>query len=55
MVTVRLMMKDYKTLARCLVPMGEQIAMSLDERAAMLETKTRRFTEEEIQKKFKKQ
>ncbi|KAI1021018.1 hypothetical protein LB503_009939 [Fusarium chuoi] len=54
MVTVRLMMKDYKTLARCLVPMGEQIAMSLDERAAMLETKTRRFTEEEIQKKFKK-
>ncbi|KAG7405363.1 hypothetical protein DER46DRAFT_395121 [Fusarium sp. MPI-SDFR-AT-0072] len=55
MVTVRLMMKDYKTLAKCLVPMGEQIAMSLDERAAMLETKTRRFTEEEIQKKFKKQ
>jgi hypothetical protein len=55
MITVRLMMKDYKTLAKCLVPIGDQIALSLDERAAMLKRTTRRFTEEEIQKKFKKQ
>ncbi|KAM0544805.1 hypothetical protein ACHAPJ_011635 [Fusarium lateritium] len=55
MVTVRLMMKDYKTLAKCLVPMGDQIALSIDERAEMLRRHTRPFSEEEIQRKFKKQ
>lgn len=39
-------------LASCLVPMGEQIGMSQQELADMLRTKTRRFTEEEIQQKF---
>ncbi|KAF2083510.1 hypothetical protein K490DRAFT_76497 [Saccharata proteae CBS 121410] len=53
-ITVRLMMKDYMHLAKCLVPIGdEQRAMTMEERAAMLETKTRRFTEEEIRRKFK--
>ncbi|KAL6916586.1 hypothetical protein FSST1_008081 [Fusarium sambucinum] len=55
MITVRLMMKDYKTLAKRLVPIGEQIGLTMDERAAMLKRTTRRFTEEEIQKKFKRQ
>jgi hypothetical protein len=55
MITVRLMMKDYKTLAKCLVPIGDQIGLTMDERAAMLKRTTRRFTEEEIQKKFKRQ
>ena len=53
MITFKLMRKDYKHLARCLVPMGSQIGLSIDEIAALLETKTRRFTEAEIQTKFK--
>lgn len=52
--TVRLLMKDYKTLAKCLVPIGpEQIAMTMEERAAFLKDHTRQFTEEEIARKFK--
>lgn len=53
MVTYRLLRKDYMHLARCLVPIGNQIGMSVEEIAAMLETKTRRFSEEEIAKKFR--
>jgi len=52
--TVRLLMKDYKTLAKCLIPIGpEQIAMTMEERAAFLKDHTRQFTEEEIARKFK--
>ncbi|TPX14757.1 uncharacterized protein E0L32_005152 [Thyridium curvatum] len=53
MITVRLMMKDYMTLAKCLVPIGDQIHLTLEERAEMLKKHTRRFTEEEIAEKFK--
>jgi hypothetical protein len=53
MITVRLMLKDYQTLAKCMVPIGSQISLSLDERIALLKRYTRRFTEEEIRKKFK--
>ena len=53
-ITIRLMLKDYDTLARCIVPIGpKQIAMTLQERADMLRRHTRAFTEEEIRKKFK--
>jgi hypothetical protein len=52
MITVRLLRKDYHHLARCLVPMGDQIPMSIDERASYLRRHTRRFTEEEIREKF---
>ncbi|KAL4809310.1 hypothetical protein BDV18DRAFT_131755 [Aspergillus unguis] len=52
MITVRLMRKDYKYLAKCLVPMGDQVGMTMDERADMLRTKTRRFTEKDVQAKF---
>ena len=52
MITFRLMVKDYTHLAKCLVPIGSQIDMSIPELAALLETKTRRFTEPEIEKKF---
>jgi hypothetical protein len=52
MVTVRLMMKDYEHLAKKLVPMGDQIDMSFEERVAMLKRKTRKFTEEEVKMKF---
>jgi hypothetical protein len=48
------MQKDYVHLAKCMVPIGEeQLAMSLDERVALLKKHTRRFTEEEIRTKYK--
>lgn len=53
MITIRLMMQDYETLAKCLVPIGSQISMTHEERKAMLKSHTRPFTEEEIVKKFK--
>lgn len=54
MITIRLAMKDYDHLAKCLVPMGDQINMTLEEKAQMLRSKTRAFTEEEIKVKFAK-
>lgn len=54
MITIRLLRKDYAHLAKCLVPIGDQIRMSLKERAEMLERKTRKFTEDEIARKFRK-
>ncbi|KAK4494484.1 hypothetical protein PRZ48_014782 [Zasmidium cellare] len=53
MMTIKLLQKDYMHLAKCLVPIGDQIGMTQQEIADMLRTKTRRFTEEEIQAKFK--
>ncbi|EAW11680.1 uncharacterized protein ACLA_093790 [Aspergillus clavatus NRRL 1] len=44
MLTVKLLQKDYEHLAKCMVPIGPaQCAMSLQERAEMLRTRTRRF------------
>jgi hypothetical protein len=54
MITLRLLMKDYEHLARCLVPIGDQISMTMDERVAMLKRHTRRFTEEELAQIFPK-
>ncbi|WYZ34578.1 hypothetical protein EsH8_I_000854 [Colletotrichum jinshuiense] len=53
MVTVKLLQKDYMHLARCLVPVGEQIGMTIEERATMLQRHTRKFDEEEIREKFR--
>ena len=54
MLTVRLLLRDYDHLARCLVPLGpRQIAMTTDQRAALLRRCTRRFTEDEIREKFR--
>ncbi|KAK4548626.1 hypothetical protein LTR36_009536 [Oleoguttula mirabilis] len=55
MMTVKLLQKDYMYLASCLVPIGDQIGMSQVEIAEMLRTKTRKFTEDDIRKKFKVQ
>ncbi|KAI3327317.1 fatty acid desaturase [Xylariaceae sp. AK1471] len=52
MITVRLMMRDYETLARCLVPIGDQIDMTMEQRITMLKRHTRKFSEEEIKEKF---
>lgn len=54
MMTYRLLRKDYLYLAECLVPIGDQIGMSKQEIADMLKTKTRKFSEDEIQEKFYK-
>lgn len=53
MMFIKLMQKDYEHLAGCLVPTGENIGKSKQELADMLRTKTRKFTEEDIQKKFR--
>ncbi|KAI9641989.1 hypothetical protein NHQ30_009859 [Ciborinia camelliae] len=53
MLFIKLMQKDYAYLAGCLVPTGENIGKSNKELADMLRTKTRKFTEEDIQKKFR--
>ncbi|KAK4986065.1 hypothetical protein LTR28_002049 [Elasticomyces elasticus] len=54
MMTVKLIQKDYMHLAGCLVPIGEQVHMSKKEIAEMLRTKTKKFSEEDIAKKFGK-
>ncbi|KAI9686311.1 MAG: hypothetical protein M1820_010654 [Bogoriella megaspora] len=53
MMTIKLLQKDYEYLANCLVPIGDQAVMSQQELADMLRTKTKRFTEEDIKRKFK--
>ncbi|KAF1989391.1 fatty acid desaturase [Aulographum hederae CBS 113979] len=52
MITVRVLRKDYAYLAKCLVPMGEQVGMSMREREELIRRKTRKFSEEEIRAKF---
>ncbi|KAI8631668.1 fatty acid desaturase [Xylariaceae sp. FL1651] len=52
MITVRLMMRDYEHLAKCLVPIGDQLDMTMEQRIAMLKRHTRKFSEEEIREKF---
>lgn len=53
MLTVKVLQKDYMHLASCLVPMGDQVGMTRQELADMLRTKTRMFTQDDIDKKFK--
>jgi hypothetical protein len=52
MVTFRLMIKDYETLAKCLVPMGDQIQLTMEGRVELLKKLTRKFTEEQIREKY---
>jgi hypothetical protein len=53
MMTIRLLMKDYEHLAKCLVPIGEeQLGWTLEERIAHLKSRTRRFTAEEMKLKY---
>jgi len=49
------MRHHYEYLAGCLVPIGDQIGMSQEEIVIMLKSKTRKFSEEEINLKFGKQ
>lgn len=49
-ITLKLMQKDYMHLAKCLVPMGDQANMTLEEKAQMLRTRTRVFEKPETKK-----
>ncbi|KAJ5295915.1 hypothetical protein N7508_010736 [Penicillium antarcticum] len=51
MLTVKLLQKDYLHLARCMVPIGpEQRKMSLEQRADMLRSRTRRLPNAYLEK-----
>ena len=52
--TYLLLRKDYRYVAKCLVPMGEQIGKSNEELAMMLRRKTQRFSEKAIRVKFRR-
>lgn len=54
MITIRLMMKDYENLANCLVPMGDQIQLSMEGRIEMLKRLTRKFSEDDVKRTFPK-
>lgn len=53
--TIHLLRKNYRHIANCLVPIGDQRKLSMDERIEMLQRKTRKFSEEEIAEKWGKQ
>jgi hypothetical protein len=52
MIAYKLFRKDYKHLAACLVPLGDQARLTMEERSTMLQTKTRRFSDAEIKERF---
>lgn len=54
MITVRLLLKDYEHLAKCLVPMGDQIDLTMEGRVDLLKKLTRKFTEADIHQTFGK-
>ena len=53
MITLRLLLKDYRTLPECMVPIVSQISMTMDERVDFLKGRTRQFTDKDIQRKRK--
>ena len=54
MITISCITKNFDRLAEALVPMGDQIGMSHEEKVEMLRSKTKKFTEEDIREKFLK-
>ncbi|KAH9868801.1 hypothetical protein J1614_007875 [Plenodomus biglobosus] len=52
--TINLLRKNYEHVARCLVPMGDQMKLTMEERVEMLKRKTRKFSEVEIAEKWGK-
>ncbi|GLI79735.1 hypothetical protein PoHVEF18_008076 [Penicillium ochrochloron] len=49
-ITVYLLRKDYTHLAKCLIPMGDQVNMTMEQRAEMLRSRTRRFPHPDTKK-----
>lgn len=54
MITLSCITKNFDRLAEALVPMGDQIGLSHEQKIEMLRSKTRKFTAEEIKDKFMK-
>ncbi|KAK2074768.1 hypothetical protein P8C59_008950 [Phyllachora maydis] len=52
MIAIRLFMKDYEYLAKCMIPIGDQMKMNLQERMEYLRCRTRQFSEAELQEHF---
>lgn len=53
--TINLLRKNYEHIAKCLVPIGDQMKLNLEERVEMLKRKTRKFSEKEIAEKWGKE
>lgn len=53
MVAFRLLCKDYRHFARCMVPLGSQKGLSMEGRVALLQRLTKKFSDEEIRKKHR--
>ncbi|KAJ6107768.1 hypothetical protein N7523_009091 [Penicillium sp. IBT 18751x] len=49
-ITVNLLRKNYLYLAKCLIPMGDQVNMTMEERVEMLRGRTRRFSRSQMKK-----
>jgi hypothetical protein len=49
-ITVNLLRKNYLHLAKCLIPMGDQVNMTMEERVEMLRGRTRRFSRSQVKK-----
>ncbi|KAK3330050.1 hypothetical protein B0H66DRAFT_572268 [Apodospora peruviana] len=54
MLAIRLFMKDYDHLARCMIPLGDQTNLTMQERKAFLKSLTRPFTQEELLARFRR-
>ncbi|RDA91183.1 hypothetical protein CP533_4810 [Ophiocordyceps camponoti-saundersi (nom. inval.)] len=52
-ISLSLLRKDYDRLARCMVPMGDQMGLDLEGRVTLLKRLTRRFSEKDMQDKFR--
>jgi len=42
-ITVHLLRKNYMHLAKCMIPIGDQVDLTLEQRADLLRSRTRRF------------
>lgn len=52
MLTYHILRKNYLHLADCMIPIGDQIKLTREEKANLLRSKTKQFSEEEIRQKF---
>ncbi|KAL9090206.1 MAG: hypothetical protein Q9159_002106 [Coniocarpon cinnabarinum] len=47
----RLVRKDYEYLAKCMIPIGQQTSLSMDERMELLKSRTKAFSKSDIKEK----
>lgn len=49
-ITVNLLRKNYMHLAKCMIPIGDQANLTLEQRADLLRSRTRRFQRKPVSK-----